>query len=88
MINLQQDADGLIRMIQHYPRSMSISVPFNDGTQEIFSGRRLNEIYDDALAAFRLGNNMDAKGFERIPAKRNLRKNAVSTIAVRPGMSA
>ncbi|WP_346347141.1 hypothetical protein [Arthrobacter sp. StoSoilB5] len=57
-------------MSRHFPASASVSVTFTDGTQEVFTGRRLNEIFDDALAAFRAGNNLDAKGFERGPKKK------------------
>ncbi len=86
MLNLRQDADGFIHMSRHFPNKMSVVVTFTDGTQEQFSGARLNELYDQALAAYRLGNNLDAMGFDR--ASRNIhRRNAIGLVPVRPDMA-
>lgn len=87
MINLTQDADGFIRMPRHFPKSLTVSVTFTDGTKEEFTGAKLNELYDAALADFRAGNNMDAKGFPRAYAKPIHRRNAVELVPVQPGMS-
>ncbi len=86
MINLQQDADGFIRMNRHFPDSVLISITFADGTAEEFSGRRLNQAYDEALAEFRARNNLDAKGFSRAPKKRADSGNKIEFVPVRPGM--
>ncbi len=85
MIQLKQDSDGYVRMSRHFPAKTTISITFSDGTQAEFSGRRMNEIYDEALAAYRLGNNLDAKGFDRL-AKNIHRRNAVDYVPVQSGM--
>ena len=86
MIKLQQDTDGFVRMSRHFPAKTLISITFNDGTVGEYTGRRMNEIYDDALAAFRLGNNLDAKGFNRLDKKIH-RRNAVDIVPVQAGMA-
>lgn len=73
-------------MSRHFPAKTTISITFNDGTQGEYSGQRLNAIYDAALAAFRLGNNMDAKGFDRNDKKIH-RRNAVDHVLVESGMA-
>jgi hypothetical protein len=85
MLNLRQDTDGFIHMSRHFPQKMTISITFTDGSQGVFSGSRLNELYDRALAAYRLGNNLDAKGFDRAPVKFH-RRNAVGLVPVSPDM--
>ena len=87
MINIQQDDQGFIRMSRRFPEKLLISITFSDGSQETYSGRRLNELYDNALAEFRAGNNMDAKGSSRLPAKTIHRRNAVDFVPVHPGMA-
>jgi hypothetical protein len=87
VINLQQDAEGFIRMNRHYPASTLVSVTFADGSSEEFSGSRLNAIYDDALAVYRAENHLDAKGYSRAPKKTIQPANKIEFIAVRPGMS-
>ncbi|MDI2035673.1 hypothetical protein PJL15_02805 [Paenarthrobacter nitroguajacolicus] len=57
-------------MNRHFPASISIAIEFTDGTREVFDGSRLNGIYDEALAAYRAGNHLDAKGFNRGPRKK------------------
>lgn len=84
MITLQQDADGFIRMNKHFPKSVTLAVAFTDGTVEQFSGRELNEIYDIALAAFRQGNSLDAKGFSRRPAATTSIRNAIEFVPIQP----
>lgn len=86
MIQLQQDNDGFVRMSRHFPAKTVIAITFNDGTTGEYSGMRLNDIYDAALAAFRLGNNMDAKGFDRHNKKIH-RRNAVEIVPVESGMA-
>lgn len=86
MIHLKQDADGFVRMSRHFPASATITLAFSDGTTGEYSGRRLNELYDQALAAYRLGNNMDAKGFDRND-KRIHRRNGVDLVPVTAGMA-
>ncbi len=86
MINLQQDADGFIRMNRHFPDSVMVSITFADGSAEELSGRRLNQAYDEALAEFRAQNNLDAKGFSRGPKKRANSGNKIEFVPVRPGM--
>ena len=86
MINLQQDAEGFIRMNRHYPGSTAVSVTFNDGSSEEFSGEQINTIYDDALAAYRAGNHLDAKGFSRGPKKTVQPSNKIEFVAVHPAM--
>ncbi|MNY82215.1 hypothetical protein D3C86_2241880 [compost metagenome] len=58
---------------------------FADGTTEVFTGRRLNEIYDQALAAYRAANHLDAKGFNRGPRKKV--QQGIEFVPVSPGMS-
>ncbi len=72
-------------MKRHFPESVSVSVDFADGTTEVFTGRRLNEIYDEALAAYRAGNHLDAKGFNRGPRKKV--QQGIEFVPVSPGMS-
>ena len=86
MISLQQDAEGFIRMKRHFPGSTVISVTFNDGSSEEFSGEQLNAIYDEALAVFRAENHLDAKGFSRAPKKTVQPANKIEFVAVHPGM--
>lgn len=87
MINLQQDADGFIRMNRHFPDSSLITITFSDGTPEEFSGRRLNEIYDEALAEYRAQNQLDAKGFSRRPPKTVHPTNNIQFVPVHAGMA-
>lgn len=87
MINLQQDADGFIRMNRHFPGSSLITVTFNNGQAEVFSGLQLNRIYDDALAAYRAQNHLDAKGFSRVPKKTAHSGNHIEFVKVHPGMT-
>ncbi|MEE2568775.1 hypothetical protein V1638_05120 [Pseudarthrobacter sp. J64] len=84
MITLQQDSEGFIRMKRHFPASVSVSIAFNDGTQEVVSGARLNEAYDRALAEYRAENQLDAKGFSRGPVKRV--NQGIEFVPVTPGM--
>ncbi|MCT9868132.1 hypothetical protein [Paenarthrobacter aurescens] len=85
MISLQQDTQGFIRMSRHFPANVSVTVTFADGTEEVFTGRRLNGIYDEALAAYRAGNHLDAKGFNRGPRKKV--QQGIEFVPVTPGMS-
>lgn len=85
MIQLKQDAEGFVRMSRHFPSKTLINITFTDGTTGEYTGQKLNELYDAALAAFRLGNNMDAKGFDR-NAKNIHRRNAVDHVPVHAGM--
>lgn len=86
MINLQQDAEGFIRMNRHFPGSALISITFSDGSTEQFLGRQLNKVYDDAVAAYRAGNRLDAKGFSR--ANRSVQPaHRIEFVAVQPGMA-
>lgn len=87
MINLQQDSDGNIRMRAIYPPGVSVNVVFTDGTQEVFSGKRLNELRAEANAAFRLANDLDAKGFDRNKGKPRATNKVVEFVPVRPGIS-
>ncbi|GEB18278.1 hypothetical protein [Paenarthrobacter aurescens] len=86
MISLHQDAQGFIRMKRHFPASTEVSVVFADGTEEVFTARRLNEIYDEALASYRAANHLDAKGFDRGPKKKV--QQGIEFVPVSPGMSA
>ena len=86
MITLQQDADGFVRMIRHYPASVRIRIVFNDGSTGEFSGETLNHAYDAALAEFRAKNGLDARGFNRTPAGRSNPGNKVDFVPVHPGM--
>lgn len=87
LINLQQDAEGFIRMNRHFPGSTLISIRFNDGSSEEFFGRQLNKVYDEALAAYRAGNHLDAKGYSRAPKKAANPGNKIEFVAVHPGMA-
>ncbi|MET1021712.1 MAG: hypothetical protein ABWX69_05885 [Arthrobacter sp.] len=87
MIHLQQDAEGFIRMSRHFPGSTLISVTFNDGSAEEFSGERLNAIYDNAVAVYRAENHLDAKGYSRAPRKTVQPSNRIEFVAVHPGMA-
>ncbi|WP_427132021.1 hypothetical protein [Pseudarthrobacter sp. S9] len=87
MINLQQDADGFIRMNRHFPDSAHISITFSDGSQEVFSGHQLNETYDEALAVYRAQNHLDAKGYSRAPKKSVHPANKIEFVQVHPGMA-
>lgn len=86
MIHLKQDSNGYVHMSRKFPASTTITITFNDGTTGEYRGTRMNEIYDAALAAFRLANNMDAKGFDR-NAKKIHRRNAVDVVPVQAGMA-
>lgn len=78
MITLVQDNDGFIRMERHFPLSATIRIRFSDGSSGVFTGARVNRAYDDAVAEFRAGNHLDAKGFSRTPKRpRNSKINAV-----------
>ncbi|MET1089548.1 MAG: hypothetical protein ABWY04_20910 [Arthrobacter sp.] len=85
MITLQQDAEGFIRMKRHFPAGAEVSVRFADGSSEVFSGSRLNEIYNDALAAYRAANQLDAKGFSRGPQKKV--QTGIEFVSVSLGMA-
>lgn len=87
MMNLQQDSDGNIRMRAIYPKTVRINVVFTDGTQEEFTGQRLNELRAEANASYRLANELDAKGFDRNKGKPLARNKVVEFVPVRPGMS-
>lgn len=87
MINLQQDADGFIRMNRHFPGKTLISIAFNDGSSEVFSGEQINVIYDQAVAVFRAQNHLDAKGFSRAPAKTVHPKSKIEFVRVHAGMA-
>ena len=84
MITLQQDSQGFIRMKRHFPLSVSVAIDFADGTREVFPGSQLNAIYDEAQAAYRAGNHLDAKGFNRGPAKKV--QQSIEFVQVSPGM--
>lgn len=84
LIHLQQDTDGFIRMKRHFPASAPVTITFSDGSREEIPGRRLNEIYDAALAEYRAQNQLDAKGFPRGPKKKV--QAGIEFVAVRPGM--
>ncbi|MFF1384712.1 hypothetical protein ACFVWT_14215 [Arthrobacter sp. NPDC058288] len=86
MINLQQDADGYIRMNRHFPEKVRIAVTFADGTTEELSGGTLNKAYDAALAEFRAQNHLDARGYSRSPKKKTSSGNKIEFVPVRPGM--
>jgi len=87
MITLTQDADGFIRMDRHFPANSLISIIFNDGSTETFSGRRLNGIHDEALAEYRASNHLDAKGFSRLPAKTVQPAQGIQFVPVQAGMA-
>lgn len=87
LINLRQDTDGFIRMSRHFPDTLTISITFSDGSSEEFSGRQLNRIYDEALAAHRATNQLDAKGYSRVPKKGSYRMNKIEFVPVHAGMA-
>lgn len=87
MINLQQDAEGFIRMNRHFPASSLITITFADGGAEVFTGLQLNRIYDEALAAYRAQNHLDAKGFSRAPRKIAPSGNHIEFVKVHAGMA-
>jgi hypothetical protein len=87
LINLQQDAEGFIRMNRHFPGSTLISVTFNDGSSEEFSGHQLNKIYDEAVAVYRAENHLDAKGYSRAPKRTVQPANKIEFVAVHAGMA-
>lgn len=87
MIHLQQDADGFIRMNRHFPGSTPVTITFADGQTEVFSGLQLNRVYDEALAAYRARNHLDAKGFSRAPRKMVHPGNHIEFVKVHPGMA-
>jgi hypothetical protein len=74
MINLKQDAEGFIR------------ITFTDGSEHVYSGHRLNGIYDEALAEYRAQNHLDAKGFSRAPKKTVQPANKIEFVPVHAGM--
>ena len=86
MINLQQDAEGFIRMNRHLPASTPVTITFADGSTEEFTGGQLNEAYDAALADYRAQNHLDAKGFSRAPKKKMDPGNKIEFVRVHPGM--
>ncbi len=87
MISLQQDNDGFIRMKRRFPDTLPISITFIDGSQEVFLGHRLNEIYDQAQAVYRAQNHLDAKGYSRSPAKSVHPTNNIEFVPVHAGMA-
>ena len=87
MITLQQDADGFVRMNRHFPAKTPIAIRFTDGTTGEYTGARLNELYDAALAIFRAENRLDAKGFSRSPAKTVHATHNVEFVPVQSGMT-
>lgn len=87
MITLQQDAEGFIRMNRHFPGSSLITIAFADGHTEVFSGLQLNRIYDEALAAYRAQNHLDAKGFSRAPRRTVHPGNHIEFVKVHAGMA-
>jgi hypothetical protein len=87
MIRLQQDADGYVRMNRHFPSKTPISITFTDGTTGEYTGARLNDLYDVALAEYRAENRLDAKGFSRAPAKTVHPTNNVEYVPVESGMA-
>jgi hypothetical protein len=84
MIDLQQDADGFIRMSRHFPSATLITVTFAEGSSEVFTGKRLNEIYDAAMTEYRSRNRLDAKGFSRAPAKTVQPMNNLTFVKIAP----
>ncbi|MGO4785082.1 hypothetical protein [Cryobacterium sp. W22_MBD10_FK3] len=88
MITLHQDADGFVRMNRHFPSKTPLTIVFSDGTTGEYTGARLNELYDAALATFRAENRLDAKGFSRAPAKTVHPTNNVEFVPVTAGMPA
>jgi hypothetical protein len=86
MITLQQDSDGYIKMTRHFPERMPVSISFTDGSTQEFTGRRLNGLYDQAVAEYRALNRLDAKGFSRRPTTTVQPSNAIEFVAVHPGM--
>jgi hypothetical protein len=88
MITLQQDADGFVRMNRHFPGKTPIAIRFTDGTTGEYTGARLNDLYDAALATFRAENRLDAKGFSRSPATTVHPTNNVEFVPVTAGMAA
>jgi hypothetical protein len=87
MINLKQDAEGFIRMNRHFPETALVNITFNDGTEQVYSGRRLNGIYDEALAVYRAQNHLDAKGYSRAPKKTVRPANKIEFVPVHAGMA-
>jgi hypothetical protein len=87
MINLQQDAEGFVRMNRHFPESVLISITFTGGTTETFTGLQLNSVFDVAQADFRLQNNLDEKGFSRAEPKTVRPKTSIEFVQVQPGMA-
>jgi hypothetical protein len=88
LIKLQQDAEGFIRMRQHFPAGTPIIISFSDGTEQEFTGRQLNAVYDAALAEYRAQNHLDAKGFNRGPRKKADPGNKLEFVRVHPGIGA
>jgi hypothetical protein len=84
LITLQQDTDGFVRMKRHFPATVNVAVSFNDGTEEVVSGRVLNKAFDAALAEYRAENHLDAKGFNRGPKKRV--NQTIEFVSVSPGL--
>ena len=87
LIHLQQDPEGFIRMKRHFPGSTVISITFNDGSSEEFTGVQLNAIYDEAEVVYRAENHLDAKGYSRAPKKTVQPANKIEYVAVHPGMA-
>lgn len=86
LINLQQDAEGFIRMKRRFPDGQLIRIIFNDGSEEVLSGRQINKVYDEAVAVYRAQNHLDAKGFSRVPKNVHAR-NTIEFVRVHPGMA-
>ena len=87
MITLQQDADGFVRMNRHFPGKTPIAILFTNESTGEYTGARLNELYDVALATYRAENRLDAKGFSRAPAKTVHPTNNVEFVPVTAGMA-
>lgn len=88
MITLTQDADGFVRMSRHFPAATPITILFTDDSRGEYTGQTLNRIYDEALAAYRAANHLDAKGFSRAPAPSVRPAHTVGFVPVHAGMTA
>ena len=75
-------------MNRPFPSGLSIPVVLNDGATQVFTGAELNRLYELAQADFRTQNQLDAKGFSRLPRKTVQPKNKIEYVSIRSALQA
>ncbi|TFC87142.1 hypothetical protein [Cryobacterium sp. TMT3-29-2] len=87
MKNIKQNTDGYIRMNARGDDSASVAISFRDGQRVVFSGRKLNKIFDKQLAKYQAESYMDDQGLVRGPTNVLRPKNNIMFVRVHPRMA-